>query len=346
VAVFSEKTYKIAVFRALNLGDMLCCLPALGSIKNKFPHASITLIGLPWLKILKKRFTNYFDDFIEFPGFPGLTEIEPKTAEFPVFLKKIHKRRFDLAIQMHGNGIITNQIIELFNAGSTAGFFKERAPNRNNFMRFPEAGHEAERCLKLVKFLGFNKNKSELEFPLLKDDIREYNNIASAYRLKEKKFIILHPGAKNRSRRWNIKGFAEVAETMALEGYSIVITGTGHEKNLCRELQTLAGVETINLCSKTSLGGLAALISKSRIIITNNTGISHIASALNKESVVITTSCDPARWAPMNKAPNKHVYAPVDCRPCGYDICPFGHECSEKITAENVIEQCLELLKQ
>jgi ADP-heptose:LPS heptosyltransferase len=76
---------KIAVFRALQIGDMLCAIPAIRALHHSYPNAEITLIGLPWAKMLVERFPDYIHKLIVFPGYAGFPE-QPLT--------KLHFRHF------------------------------------------------------------------------------------------------------------------------------------------------------------------------------------------------------------------------------------------------------------
>src|ERR1044071_9536803 len=111
-----EHIRSIIIFRALQLGDLLCSIPAFRALRNAFPKAHIAITGLPWMKMLPERFPRYFDEFFLFPGYPGLPEQGFKAEQTAEFLLRMAQRRFDLALQMQGNGKIVNPMIELFGA--------------------------------------------------------------------------------------------------------------------------------------------------------------------------------------------------------------------------------------
>ena len=130
---------RIAVFRALSgLGDILCTVPAMRALRAAFPQAEIVLIGLAAIKPLIKRFDKYIDRVLEFPGYPGLPEVPFQQAQIPTFIQTAQNQRFDLAIQMHGSGTITNPVTVLLGARYNAGFFLpgEYCPDEKLFLPY------------------------------------------------------------------------------------------------------------------------------------------------------------------------------------------------------------------
>src|SRR5262249_17278426 len=104
---------RVAVLRALQLGDLLCAVPALRSLRAALPEAEIVLVGLPWCRDFAARYGAYVDGFREFPGYPGLPERAPQIQRIPSFLAVMQAERFDLAVQLHGSGPFVNELTAL-----------------------------------------------------------------------------------------------------------------------------------------------------------------------------------------------------------------------------------------
>src|SRR5436853_4221404 len=131
---------RIAVFRALQLGDLLCAVPAFRALRAFFPHTRITLIGLPWARQFVERFDHYIDDLLVFPGFPGFPEHEGSLEELLQFFAEARAREFDVALQVHGSGEFSNALVALLGAKRCAGFrgHDERRFVAANYVRWPD----------------------------------------------------------------------------------------------------------------------------------------------------------------------------------------------------------------
>lgn len=303
---------RILIFRALYLGDLLCAVPAWRALRRAFPQASITLLGLSWAKEFASRFHHYLDAFIEFPGYPGLPEQTCSINDVPDFMRYVQSQKFDLALQMHGNGTITNPLLTLLGATKSAGFFRPDAycPDKTLFLAYPEDEPEVWRHLKLVQRLGIPLCGDELEFPIYDSDLETANQLPEYERIKSEEFACLHPGARSVERRWSAERFAAVADELADLGLKIILTGTQTERSLCEEVQNFMREPSINLAGRTSLGCLAAVLKNARLLISNDTGVSHLAAALRVPSVIIA-GFDTPRWAPSNTVMHRVVYDPL-----------------------------------
>jgi ADP-heptose:LPS heptosyltransferase len=141
-------------------------------------------------------------------------------------------RRFDLALQMHGSGQISNRIAHAFGAKAVAGYIVNDGTGfgRHCFLEYPEAGPEPVRLLRLAEFLGAPSMGTHLEFPLTGQDDRELNESGLNAGLAPGTYICIHPGARIRDKCWPPQRFAEVADRLSEEfGLSVVLTGSAKE---------------------------------------------------------------------------------------------------------------------
>jgi len=297
-----QQINKIAIFRALQLGDMLCVIPAMRALRTAFPLAHITLLGLPWAASFVKRFSAYFDAFIHFPGYPGLPEQQFDPTEIPLFLLKMQEQQFDLVLQMQGNGSIVNPMVALMNGRYTGGFWRKEdgCPDAAFFVEYPGNVSEIERHLLLMKHLNIPAQGNHLEFPITTQDMRDFEELDFPY--GEKEYICVHPGSRGSWRQWPPELFAPMAGSFAEKGWKIVLTGSKEELALTEEVASLMVHEAFNTAGKTTAGSLAILIKQARALLSNCTGVSHIAAALETPSVIISMDGEPGRWAPLNKS--------------------------------------------
>ncbi|MGE5249357.1 MAG: glycosyltransferase family 9 protein [Bacteroidota bacterium] len=297
---------KILIFRALQLGDMLNAVPAFRALRHALPRADISLAGLAWEQDFVRRFHAYLDEFIPFPGFPGLPEQEPDVTRLPAFLEHIQSQQFDVVLQMQGSGEIANPLIGLFGAKEIAGFYLpgRYCPDREHFLEYPEHEPEAWRHLRLMEFLGVPLQGDELEFPLFDEDWDRLRVIRNDSAL-QRPYVCIHPGARKTERRWPAGEFSAVADRLAEQGYQVVLTGSREEAALTASVAGSMKAPAIDLGGKTELGTLGALLSQADLLISNDTGVSHLASALKIPSVVLFAASDMDRWAPGDRRLHK-----------------------------------------
>jgi ADP-heptose:LPS heptosyltransferase len=293
---------KIILFRALQLGDLLCTVPAFRALRAAVPEAHITLAGLPWQAAFVQRFSHLIDDFIEFPGWPGFPEREPVLERVPTFLQSVQGHRFDAAIQMQGSGGIANPLIALFGARLTAGFSLpgQYRPNDSFFPTYPQGLHEIEIFLHLIQSLGIPAQGKCLEFPIQAEDEAAFSQFCRTHALDQTPYICIHPGARFTGRRWSPDHFAAVGDALAKQGYRVLITGTESEAGIAEAVIQAMQQPAINAAGQTDLGTLALLIQKAALLICNDTGVSHISAAMQTPSVVLFTVSEPSRWRPLN----------------------------------------------
>lgn len=298
---------KIAILRALQLGDLLCMIPAVRAIKKAYPRAEIFLLGLPGKEDFVERFSHYFSGFITFPGWPGLPEQEVIPSRVAGFLLDAQQQQFDLVLQMQGSGTYTNDCCFLLNGRITAGLRAAGvwAPDERLFPLMTESEHEILRLLKIVQALDIPVDGTALEFPISQEEYAGAGLIMDLLQVEPGKYVCIHPGARDPRRRWPAANFAAMGDALAAMGHTILITGSEEEQALTEAVTAQMHYPAIDLVAQagqTTIGEMAALIERSTLLLSNDTGVSHIATALSVPSVIIFSPySDLNRWAPLDQ---------------------------------------------
>jgi ADP-heptose:LPS heptosyltransferase len=309
----SQAFKKIAIFRALYLGDMLCIIPTVRAIRNAYPNAEITLIGLPWQSEFAKRYFKYFDDFIIFPGWPGLPEQEPDEEKINTFLQEVRTKQFDIIFQMQGNGMQTNYACMTWGSKVVTGLKRNDiiVTDDSLFPSSEDSDHEILRFQKLLTPLGISGSGRDLEFPFFENEVHRFEEIKAALNLNERAYVCVHPGARDPKRRWPLENFAFIANRLSEAGWKIVITGSLLEIDLLNALEEKLNYDATNIIrelGEVDLGTLAGIIKHSSMLVSNDTGVSHVASALKTPSVIIFSQNSlMQRWAPLDTTLHKSI---------------------------------------
>ncbi|MBX6753215.1 MAG: glycosyltransferase family 9 protein [Thermorudis peleae] len=337
---------RIAILRALHLGDLLLAVPAFRSLRAGFPQAEITLISLPWAESFVRRFHRYLDRFVCFEGFPGISEIAVVPERVAAFLAAQQAYGYDLVIQLHGNGQTSNPCALALGGTITAGYFVGEPPQGLTIaVPYPPYLHEIHRNLGLMRALGCPDCGDNLEFPLSDEDWAEAQTLLAPLAGRPRPWIGLHPGARPPARRWPIERFATVANGLREQFHAqLVITGSSDEMALAQELASQIRGEPLVLAGQTSLGGLAAVLASLDLFISNDTGPAHIAVAVKTPSITLFGPADVRRWAPLDRQRHPILHHPVPCSPCAYWECPIDHRCLRAISAEAVLAKAEQLL--
>lgn len=299
---FSPK--HILVVRSLpGIGDLLCSVPVLRALRAAFPKARIAVMGLANQRWFRDRFTHFVDDWVEFAGYPGIPEGWRGVGHLPEFLAAQQHSAYDLALQLHGNGRYMNPFVTMLGARVTAGFFVPGhfCPDPQSFFPYPDGEPEIWRLLRLLERLQIPLQGDDLEFPLQSADATAYRRLAESHGLRPASYVCIHPGASVGDRRWSAASFAAIANTLAQQGYTVVLTGTAAERPLTERVAAQMTLPPINLAGKTELGTLAALLHDAALLICNDTGVSHLAAATKTPSVVIFSKSEVHRWAPLDR---------------------------------------------
>jgi len=296
---------KILIVRQHNqLGDLLSGVSLFRALKETYKDSHITLIVSPFNfpGIIKNK---YIDRFFVF---------DKKKLINPSFFNRFHKllkEDYDIVIVpvVVAISFTSNLIARLSNSKirigpeSLDGMINHSAFLFDRRVKLDWRDHPdsnvAERSLDIVRPFGINTDnyKPEISFNNEDDEKTEQYITENDFRSKDH-LIGLHIGAGKLPNRWSLDKYANLMSRLNKDfNTSFYLTGTNADQddiNLLKDKIDINVGEFINR----SIPEVAALISKSSLFVSNDTGIMHVAGSTDTPQISVFGPTNPFNWAP------------------------------------------------
>ncbi len=339
---------KNILIRAPNwLGDTLMSTPAVSAVRKAFPKASLTVLAKP-------VYSAFWKDF---PGVDEVLGLEKGLGGFWRTVSTLKSKQFDAAL------ILPTSFSSAFLpfAAEIPARIGWGGEGRDLFLTHlvlhphPRQKHLVWEYLELVQ-KGFETKgipgPTQLHCGVTPETVRGLRQLWSDAGVPAKaSFIALAPGATyGPAKRWPLPYWRElIGKLLAERKESFLILGGMEEENYLRPL--VEGREAGDsqrlhlLAGRTSPTLLAAMLSRCKLLVTNDTGPMHVAAAVGTPTVALFGSTSPTWTRPFGMG-HEVIYKHLECSPCFQRTCPIGYKCLHAIPVEEVYKTVINKLRK
>ncbi len=330
------------------VGDAVMATPALLALRRRYHRARLVHLVRPYVEDVLDGL-NLADEIIHWPS-PSAAPGQPRG--WAELIRQLRRRHFDLAV------LLTNSFRSALAAwlGGSRRRLGYRRDGRGLLLTDPLDPPRIGRRFRPIPALDYYNalaRHAGCEDP--GDQLRLATSTADERTIErrleqgptDRPLITLNPGANyGAAKCWPAEYYAQLSDALVDRHNARVVASLGpREREIADRLRSAARQPLeIFVDPPLGLGPLKALVRRSRMLITNDTGPRHFAAAFGVPVVTIFGSSDPA-WTDTRFALERSVRLALDCQPCMKRICPLQHHhCMRQLMPERVLEVVEELL--
>lgn len=324
---------KILVIRFSSLGDVVLTTPILNALRQKFPQAEIYFL-------VKESYSEIIHPEIH------VVPIAKKISLRKIYCKLKPLFPFTAVLDLQSN--LRSRILSFFIPKQKVAHFKKPYLKRfltiltkKNFLK--NVPSVPERYAEALKKL-FPKENFRIHYrPWIKS---QNLNQVELKKLLKKNYFVVAPGAKHFTKKWPLIHFQNLLFLLEkkYKNYQIVFISSAEEKSDCLFISQNLKNKPLIFSGILSLTEIVTLISKSKFVICNDSGLMHIASATDVPIYALFTSTIPEfGFKPLSPFAKILTAKNIPCRPCnhkGLKKCPLRHyRCGWELTPQQVFHE-------
>lgn len=339
---------KIAVFLPNWIGDVVMATPAVRALRRTFPTAELIAVSKPYVQGVLEG-APWFQQHVPLDGRGAWSQRWPSAAlqlwrlgiDVAVLLPNSFRSglvawlagcRRRVGFNRYGRGMLLTDRLEP--ARDAAGKYRP-SPIINDYNL-------------LVEKVGCPSPGHRMELFTTATDEGAADAIWSKCRFDEfSEVVCLNPGAAfGAAKHWPAASFAEVARTLIQRrGCGVLALCGPGERELARAIVAQTNEPGIFSLAdeKLSLGLTKALVRRSALLVTTDSGPRHFAAAFGRPVVTLFGPTH-IEWTDTFFPGEIHLQKKVPCGPCQQRVCPLDHRCMKELTPAEVLAAAERLL--
>jgi len=339
---------RILIFVPNWVGDVVMATAGLVAVRRRFPTARITLLERRYVAPVLADL-SVADETIYWP------ETDPSpgmSRSIAGLIAHLRRERFALALLLT-NSFRSALVAYLAGARRRVGYARGgRSWLLTDGLKPKKHGHEfvpipaLDYYNALVRHLGCNHVNDQLVLATSPSDEAAIDDRLGSTP-PHHPLIVLNPGANYGSAKcWPAEKYAALADELVDRYDARVVASLSPKESEIADRLAAAVRRPIEIFvdPPLGLGPLKALVRRSRLLITNDTGPRHFAAAFGVPVVTIFGSSDPA-WTDTRYSQERIAILDLDCQPCMERVCPLKHHhCMKLLEPELVLQKVRELL--
>jgi len=339
------------LIRATNwVGDAIMALPALETVRKRFPEAHIAILALPYVADIY-RGQGVADELIEYYREDHHAGIRGR-EKLAVSLKA---RKFSTALLLQ-NAFDAAWIAWRAGIPERIGYDRDsRGLLLTKPIRVPRSGeipaHEKFYYLELIRRAGWIDmlpDAGQISLRVTEEQsLRAELKLQSFGAKPDVMRIAVGAGASYGSAKcWPPDRFARAINRLPQErDAQVILFGTASEGGVSAAIQVGLERAALDLTGKTEIAELPALLSRCSAFLGNDSGAMHVAAAVGLPIVAIFGPTDPFGTGPVTPRCTIVQQRPY-CSPCFLRRCPIDHRCMTAVSAERVSAALLNAISE
>lgn len=312
------KPKKILCLRLARLGDVILLVPALKALRNRFPQAHLTVLtGHRCAPIL--ALCPEVNEVISIDRLKWRDGSKWEAGlEIASLLRKLRHEHYDLVIDFHG--FRETNLLTWFSGapwrigikrlhGSYLSFCFSLPPILEN-----KRLHAAEQFCAMLSPLGEAVTRIDPQLTITEVEERSAREVLNSQGVvRNRPLVGLNVGAGSPGRVWPAEKFASLARYLDNECHATPLLLSGPlDGDFAKTIQHMAALDNCPVVKGLSLPLMAAIISRCRLLVSNDTGPMHLGPALGVPTLGLFSLGFPENYRPLGESSRYLVRNPIE----------------------------------